>query len=419
MMKRILLTIVCVGICEAAFGAAKQPKQVVWPNASSKANSSEWLIKNHDKITLLQPRVLVLNFSNNQTREQGLAKVNRIIEAVRESSRYHGYKNPKAPVTLDYKIAKFVDLADRPADPRPEGERFEGNSTKYPRVPNWKRGINFSYARLFSDEFAEYYGWKDPKKPGRYLTLKELVNQGIVNEVWFLALQGNYGAPFESVEVKQVYDENFKKVPGKWTQAGNGGSPEQPWIGRSLRIGFINSDRGPGCFLESLSHSFEGMAHYNPIPYFRKYFYEFAGFDLNTRWGLKSNSLYGHGDDPVDYPKPDVMTLKNDGQPMTIENFYAIGGNVHYNPSGRRDYDLDNPQPVMSTIENYRLFNGPDGKDKKELWTVAKFKKYNPLADDCMGPWLVYWRQNMPGPHSPMKDDNGKPMKCWWPFLFY
>jgi hypothetical protein len=37
----------------------------------------------------------------------------------------------------------------------------------------------------------------------------------------------------------------------------------------------------------------------------------------------------------------------------------------------------------------------------------------------CMGAWLVYWRQNMPGYDNKQKDDDGKAMKNWWPFLFY
>ena len=85
-----------------------------------------------------------------------------------------------------------------------------------------------------------------------------------------------------------------------------GGSQGQPWIGRSLRIGFINSDRGIGCFMESLGHSMEGTANSDTIPYFTRYFNEYAGFDLDKRWGLApgDDRLYGHGDDPVDYPTP-------------------------------------------------------------------------------------------------------------------
>ena len=46
-------------------------------------------------------------------------------------------------------------------------------------------------------------------------------------------------------------------------------------------------------------------------------------------------------------------------------------------------------------------------------------KPYREMAPDCMGAWLIYWRQNMPGLDNKQKDDEGKPMKNWWPFLFY
>jgi len=32
---------------------------------------------------------------------------------------------------------------------------------------------------------------------------------------------------------------------------------------------------------------------------------------------------------------------------------------------------------------------------------------------------LVDWLQNFPGLDNRQKDDTGKPMKNWWPFLFY
>ena len=35
---------------------------VVWPNEESGANSDPWLIANHDRIRLMQPRVLAINF---------------------------------------------------------------------------------------------------------------------------------------------------------------------------------------------------------------------------------------------------------------------------------------------------------------------------------------------------------------------
>jgi hypothetical protein len=44
---------------------------------------------------------------------------------------------------------------------------------------------------------------------------------------------------------------------------------------------------------------------------------------------------------------------------------------------------------------------------------------YYSVAPDCMGPWLVYWRMNMPGLDNPCLDNAGQPMKNWWVFLFY
>jgi hypothetical protein len=104
---------------------------------------------------------------------------------------------------------------------------------------------------------------------------------------------------------------------------------------------------------------------------------------------------------------------------VEVKDFYVIGGSVHFPPTARQDYDLDNPASVMSTIEDYRIGSGPGGKDLAKEWNVQVFKRYNQLAPDCMGPWLVYWRQNMPGYHNRAKDDEGRPMKNWWPFLFY
>jgi hypothetical protein len=400
----------------AGSAAPEQNDLTVWPNRVSKANSDDWLVRNHDQIRQMRPRLLVLNFVNGLKPDAARAKVDRLIAALRESSRYHGYKDPQAPPFLEYQVDKLVDLTD--ADP--PAEKLDGNSTRYPRVPDWKEGINFQYAQLFTPKFAAYYGYPDPQHPGAFLPLKELVERGAIHEVWFLALQGKYGAPFESVEVKQAYDGELRKLPGQSRQAGNGGDAGQPFLGRSLRILFINAERGPGCAMESLGHSVEGMANSSVIPYFRRYFYEYAGFDLDKRYGLPFNSLYAKGPIPLRYPNPHTLVYRNkDGQDVEVKNYSVVGGNVHYTPTSRQDYDLDNTATVTCSIEDYRIGSGPGGKDLAKEWNVQVFKRYNELAGDCMGPWLVYWRQNMPNYRSPARDDQGKPMKNWWPFLFY
>jgi hypothetical protein len=420
LVMAFVAALICISAAAAICANPSSPKYTsnlrVWPNIKSSANSDEWLVKNHDKIQKMEPRVLVINFCNGLTPEEQKKKVEELRAALTESTRYHGYKDKKAKPFVEWKIAKIVDLSD----PKPYPETPSDNCTKYPQK-NLKDEMNFIYKDLYNEKFAEYYGYKDPKNPQRYLKLNELVARGIVHEVWFFAYQRRqHGGSFESTEWKPVYDANFKKVGNEHRMAGNGGDPEEPWFGRSLRILFMNAERGPGCAMESLSHSFEGMAHANCIPYFRKYFYEYASFDLDKRWGLPWNSLYAVGGDGngISYPDPKTMVIKQDGKTYTINNYYCIGGNVHWAVNGRGQYDTGSPYTVMSTIEHYRLFDGPDGKDKQEPFTTDKFKQYL-YCGDCMGPWLIYWRQNMPGYNSPCKDDNKKQMKNWWPFLFY
>ena len=61
---------------------------------------------------------------------------------------------------------------------------------------------------------------------------------------------------FSSYDETEKYAMELAKKTGRvWispydddhVQAGNGGDPGQPFLGRSLRILFINAERGPGC----------------------------------------------------------------------------------------------------------------------------------------------------------------------------
>ena len=89
------------------------------------------------------------------------------------------------------------------------------------------------------------------------------------------------------------------------------------------------------------------------------------------------------------------------------------------NPMGLNGYEFvefaspnDNPlEPVFEMLGFTKVANHRS-KD------VALYR-YRELAPDCMGQWMVYWRQNMPGYRNPCVDDRGKPMKNWWVFLYY
>jgi hypothetical protein len=364
---------------------------LIWPNAESAVNSDPWLVANHDRIRSMQPRVLVVNFVHGLSESGARERAERLRAVLRESSRWQGYRDPEAPPFLDYRVAAIVDLTE----PRGAVDR---NSAQFPRTAD---GVGFDYAALHEMRLHEG------------LTLDELTERGLVNEVWLLADHTEGSAPWETVEVKRVYDWDFRPLVGFQAQAGNSGRHDAPWLGRSLRILFVNFDRGVGCAMESLGHSLERMATCGALPYYERYFREFAMLDLNRRFGLPFESLY-LTDHPVSYPTPSTMRYRTGPVRRTVDDYVVAGGNVHFMPNGRRDYDLDNPAPVLSTIETWRQ----PGQVARP-WTPSVLERYRELAPDCMGRWVVYWRQSMPGLDNTALDDEGRPMKNWWPFLFY
>ena len=87
---------------------------------------------------------------------------------------------------------------------------------------------------------------------------------------------------------------------------------------------------------------------------------------------------------------------------------------MHFAPNGRKHYDLDSTYAVRTSCTHYR-----DGSGQTDLFTRSDFESYLSLAPDCMGGFLIWWRQNMPGLNNMALDDDGNPMLNWWPFLFY
>jgi hypothetical protein len=390
----------------------------IWPNQTSWANSDSWLAMNHQKIRLMKPRVLLINFSNDHSAQHLLGLADKIVAALAESSRYHGYAHPNAPAFLEYEIVQFVDLRD--------GTESNGNSLKLPvKDPEARSGFNVDYSVFFSEPFAKLLNIRDPLDSTRCLTLPQLLDMGWVHEVWFFESGSDksrvHSGAFEVVELKPKYDEKFQKVGNGFVQAGNGGDEEQKWTGRSCRIGCINASRGVGCFLESLAHGMEGTASSGSIPYFSRYFREYAGYDLRTRYELPFDSFYSLdyrlGD--LQFPTSSTLQVVYEGKTIVRNGYIAAGGNAHFPPNGRKHYDLDNSDAVLSTIEDWRIGSGADGADLAQPFTSAKFERYRDLAPDCMGSWLVYWRQNMPGLDNRQRDAQGQPMKNWLPFLFY
>lgn len=383
-----------------------------WPNSESCANSDDWLVRHHDQIRVMRPRVLVINFANANPAKRMREQTQQLIRALAASTRYHGYKNRSAPAFLQYQVFKYVDLRDGKS----------GNCQLTPVKKHAPPGaMNFDNGALFSERYAVYWGERDADNPARYLRLDELIDRGYVHEVWYFIDPDGKVRCYECVEMKPRYDEEFRRISNAWVQAGNGGDEDQPWIGRSVRITCLNWTRGIGCGMENLGHALEGTAHSRAIPYFSKYFYEYAMFDLDKRYGLPFNSLYAVKMAPqqVSYPAARTMRVIVNDKTYVVSNYVPAGGNVHFPPNATGHYDQNNDTPVLSTIEDWRIGSGPDGTDVAKPWSAGVLRRYADDAPDCMGQWLIYWRQNMPGLDNKQKDDAGRPMKNWWPFLFY
>jgi len=142
--------------------AATPPEALVWPNPESFTNSDPWLPEHHDRITRLEPRVLVVNFDETKNGDAALAFARTVGGAFAEASRYHGYRDATAPVFLNYQFVHVADLPDAKT-----------------RVPN---GFGFNEF-LHSSDFAARVGFRHPDT-GALLTVCQMFEQGFINEAW-------------------------------------------------------------------------------------------------------------------------------------------------------------------------------------------------------------------------------------------
>ncbi len=382
----------------------------VWPNTTSYTNSDAWLIQNHDQIRQLKPRVLVIDFQNKKAIPFARGFVDKVIAALAEGSKYHGYKNPSAVAQLSYSVVKFLDLRDT------SGKEV---SDLRPHNPDG----SFYQPGLFDDNFARYLGYKDPATK-KYLRLGELFDRGIINECWVIGQNTLY----EGQGRIREYDSAFH-FTGKYYDCVNacydfGEAGKRTSV--SIRLGEINLDRGAGCATHAFGHSVERMA-LGHIPYLEKNAARFFDFHLDNRFGAPFSDLYSA---PYYVTPREVFSYSDSGRVIqTINNYlpawsydhWGTGcGSVHFAPNAAFQYDDNNTRPVLCTCENYGLKNGPDGNDLQTVYTNLTAGQWNTDAyNDCGGAWQIYLRQNIPGYGSGATGDDGKPMKSWWPFFFY
>jgi hypothetical protein len=436
------------GVCVPANGGTSS----TWPNQFSKAASDPWLVAHHDEIQVVQPNVLVIDFVNTSTPAHDQALVNQIIAGATEASRMQGFKNPSQASQLRYQVAKFVDLRDgvngRPA--APAGFPYQ-NSTLYPAAASVRSSSGtVDYAQFFSQGFANLYGYADPAQPGRSLTLCELADRGLVHELWVV---GSGDVPdagmLEVLESKQRYTAAGAKIAGSFERCAGNGCFETtvPICGRSIRIGLVNYNRGPGCYLHSLGHGMESalggtrspwVGHdsiYAPI---EAWFAPFANLDLDAKYGLPFRNLMsvfcpdnpGVGSFCFSYPT--TTSLRIDNGTTTIQSPYdPVCGNVHFAPDAHGQYDqcgdgpLEGPcqastsSPIATSCTGFGRHGGAGGADLKETVSGVNWWPYDALAPDCQGAFQIWWQQNMPMFGSGQTFASGTRMKSIWPYLYY
>ncbi len=399
----------------------------VWPNAQSAANSDPWLPQHHADIVQLRPRILAINFVNKKSNAQMLQHLDSIFAAMAEMSRPRGDVDPSAAPMWVPTVAYAVDLRDQPPPP---GWKW-GNSTHYPREQPKQGYWGFDYEQLFTPAFAAKLKIADPNKPGAVLDVCELINAGLVHEVWIYGdadVAGDVNAA-ELLERKPRYDAKRQRLAGVPMDgcAGNGCFDAEDTFpaacNRTVRVAWVNHNRGPGCFLESLSHGMESTGTRKPalVPYLSAEFPAFAGFDLNVKYSLPFTSWYTcePGKDCLSYPTATSVTYDVGTGPKTLTNYDAVCGNAHFAPNGRKHYDLGGTATVQTSCRHFRQGGGAGGADLKGAFTTADFSGYKTVAPDCMGSFLVWWWQQMPGVGTKATHSDGSPMLSWLPFVYY
>jgi hypothetical protein len=386
-----------------------------WPTTGHSANSDPWLVSHRAVITEMRPRALVLNFQNGASADDARRNAERQVAAIAEGSRYHGYADASAPPFVRYEIVKVVNLTD--ATP-PAGWIYPSSTL----LPTDATG-EFDELALFSPQFADLYGFPDPTTPTRSLSLCELFEQGIINEVWIQDGEASGRRAPLSMERKQAYDGSETAVPGSFEPNAGGRAPLDIICGVSVRLAHLDAARGPGCDLEVRGWEIEAM--WEALPSLRADALAFLNRDFDTRFGVNFKGwdevCVQAGTACVDYPTPTSArgTYPNDGTPWSISPFRQGCGSTEFPPNARLRGDMINTAPVDSRCEHFGLGDGPDGGDAYEPYTAAKVAALEQAFPDCGGGWQIYWRQSIPGYRNRARNADGTPMKNWWPLLFY
>ncbi len=386
---------------------------VIWPNEHSSTNGDQWLRDNHDRITELRPAVLVVDMDLNIPDARSNEVSQKYAHAFAESTRFHGYKNPDSPARVNPQIKKIVHMKAKDADYI--RRNFGTNAEKMGKM-----------APLFTQQFADYIGWKDPENPNRNMTLCELFERGFINEYW------SHGLPtaiFETQSHQQVYNDKMQPIPGRFNDCANGcvdlgQAAKQCKV--TMRFSFVNPRRGTGCDVHGHGHMMENMGH--SLPELKKMNDRFWGHNIQEYYPNLTNFRHWgyceyNGPECFEFPTPTSVRNTSTGTKGSFhqENWGKICGQVHFSPNSGGHYDYNDSVKVANSCENYGMGNGENGEDKRTLYnydTVSAVDR-DPRYSDCGGGWQMYLRQSMPGYKTKARNSDGTPMRNWWPYLYY
>src|SRR6185312_16320899 len=190
-----MLVVAAAGCSEVVTVVAPEP--TAWPVTGHSANSDPWLVDHNQVITSMTPAVLVLNFDPAKSSGDTLQYANDVAQALAVGSMYHGYSEPTTVPFLNYQVKSVVDLT----------------MVRPPVIATPPPTIDLT--ALFNDaSFPPLFGYSDGA--GGFLSLCQLFEQGVINEVWIQDggdAQTTPRAPLYA-ERKQVYDANWQAIPG-------------------------------------------------------------------------------------------------------------------------------------------------------------------------------------------------------------
>jgi hypothetical protein len=380
----------------------------IWPNSMSSANSDDWLVQNHDRITQLQPRVLAMDLANTPA-ATAMTKINQHIAGLANATSFHKFNTASAQPMLQYQLLKIVQATG-------------------PDYATWN-------SQAFADSNIQI---KDPANPtGPNLTLCQLFEKGVINEVWCMATQ-NQTKCGETQETKVVYtstDPPAKASPLKIVGASNGDDVTGLKCKVSIRIIDFNTSRGIGCHQHAMGHGWERYMDAGALPLLKKQAARFLNWDLNTRVGAPFSNFYSacnsNGTQLTDcmvwQSNIHMVSGASASKAFDIADMSGGCGNAHFyaNTTGTYSYDANTPDnDVLSSCEHYGLHDGANGKDMTTDYTNKMTDTYasqqtGATEDDCGGHGTSYLYQNFPSYGTAAKNDDGTAMHNWWPYLFY